>query len=145
MSFSEVFKEIRNKSGETFRSLSEKIDMAHTYINRIEKGETPPSKNFIDKILKVYPEYEKELVQAYLEELLPENIAERVIKDNTLLLKDGTDKALLNYLIENATKEERKAVLELMVLQRELAARKTGTYESRKDELEEIKKEIEKL
>ena len=145
MSFSEILKKIRNENGDTLRSLSEKINMAHTYINRIEKKETPPSKNFLEQILKVYPTHENELVQAYLEELLPENIAEKIIKNNTLLLETGNDKALVNYLMDNSTKEDRKAVLELMVLQRELEARKNGTYENRKAELEEMKKKIEKL
>ena len=145
MSFSEVFKKIRNESGEALRKLADRIDMSHVYISKIEKGETPPSKNFLDKIIKAYPGHEKELVQAYLEELLPEDIADRVIKENTLLLQDDSYKALLNYLIEDSTKEDRKSVLELLVLQRELFARKNGTYKERKEELDAIKKEIEKL
>lgn len=145
MTFSEVFKSIRSEHQETFRSIAEKIGMTHTYVNRIEKGEVPPSKNFLSKIIKLFPEHENELVKSYLEELLPEDIAEKVIKDNTLLLKAGTDKALLDYLISISSQDDIKAVLELMVLQREMEARKNGTYSKRKEEIENMKKEIEKL
>ena len=51
----------------------------------------------------------------------------------------------MRQLLSEATPKDRKAVLELLVLQREVEARKNGTYEERKKELEAIKKEIEKL
>lgn len=143
--FREVLKKIREEKGDSVRSLGEKTEVHFTYISNIERGARPINKDVLSKIIKVYPDKEKELTQAYLEEVLPEGIAEKVFKDNKFLLTEGNDEALLNYLISESTTENRKAVLELMILQREVEARKNGTYEDKKAELEAIKKEIEKL
>lgn len=143
--FREIFKKIREEKGDSVRSLGEKSEVHFTYISNIERGARPINKDVLSKIIKVYPDKERELTQAYLEEVLPESIVKKVLKDKKFLLKDGSDEDLVNYLYSEATPENRKAVLELMILQREVEARKNGTYEERKKELETIKKEIEKL
>lgn len=143
--FREILKKIREEKGDSVRSLGEKSEVHFTYISNIERGARPINKDVLSKIIKVYPDKERELTQAYLEEVLPESIVKKVLKDKKFLLKDGSDEDLVNYLYSEATPENRKAVLELMILQREVEARKNGTYEERKKELETIKKEIEKL
>lgn len=143
--FREILKKIREEKGDSVRSLGEKSEVHFTYISNIERGARPINKDVLSKIIKVYPDKERELTQAYLEEVLPESIVKKVLKDKKFLLKDGRDEDLVNYLYSEATPENRKAVLELMILQREVEARKNGTYEERKKELETIKKEIEKL
>ena len=143
--FREVLKKIREKKGDSIRSLGEKTEIHFTYISNIERGARPVNKEILSKIIKVYPDKERELTQAYLEEVLPDDVAKKVLQDNKFLLEEGNDKELLNYLMADSTAENRKAVLELMILQREVEARKNGTYENRKAELEAIKREIEKL
>lgn len=145
MSFGEILKKIRLKNEDTLRGLGEKLGFSHVYVSQVEKSERPVGKNIFTKVIKIYPEDEAELTQAYLEEVLPEGIVKKVLNDNNALLEKGNDEALLNYLMSESTPENRKAVLELMVLQREVEARKNGTYEERKEELEEIKREIKKL
>lgn len=144
MSFSVELKKIRFSNDDTLRSLAEKVGVSHVYISQIEKGITPPSKNFLEKILAVYPNNEKELIKAYLEEVLPESVSKIVGGENELL-KNDKEQRLLDYLLAQATSKEIKDILELMLLQREMSARKNGTYEERKAELDTIKKEIEKL
>lgn len=143
--FREILKKVREEKGDSVRSLGEKSEVHFTYISNIERGARPINKDVLSKIIKVYPDKERELTQAYLEEVLPESIVKKVLKDKRFLLEDGNDEALINYLYSEATPENRKAVLELMILQKEVEARKNGTYEKRKKELEAIKKEIKKL
>lgn len=144
MSFSVELKKIRFSNNDTLRSLAEKIGVSHVYISQIEKGTTPPSKNFLEKIIAVYPNNEKELIKSYLEEVLPENVS-KIIGEENELLKNNSEQKLIDYLLAQATSKERKDILELMLLQREMSARKNGTYEERKTELDMIKKEIENL
>jgi transcriptional regulator with XRE-family HTH domain len=137
MSFGEVLKKIRTEKNDTVRSLAEKAGISYSFIGRVEKDTAPISRNFVDKIMKVYTDKENELLEAYMETKIPESIS----KKNKNLSKKS-DVILIKHLLSEATP---KAVLELLVLQREVEARKNGTYEKRKDELDAIKKEIEKL
>ena len=143
MSFSVELKKARFANNDSLRSLSEKIGVSHVYINNIEKGTTPPSKNFLEKITDIYPNNKKELVKAYLEDVLPNGMSEMLVEG--AILKDKTEQKLLEYLLSLSTQKERKDLFELMLLQREMQARKNGTYEERKEELETIKKQIEEL
>lgn len=145
MGFGETLSKIRKERNDTLRDLGEKLGVSHVYINNVEKAKTPASKNFFEKVVKCYSENEKELTEAYIEEVLPDDVAKKVLQDNKFLLEEGNDEKLLNYLLAESTAENRKAILELLVLQREVEARTTGTYENKKAELEAIKKEIEKL
>lgn len=83
MRFGEVLKNIRLKKNDSFRKLGAKMDMAFTYIDKIEKGLSPVSKNFFEKIIEVYPEYEAELTAAYLKEVFPETLMKNI---NTKLI-----------------------------------------------------------
>ncbi|MGL5413352.1 helix-turn-helix domain-containing protein [Cetobacterium sp.] len=76
MRFGEVLKNIRLKKNDSFRKLGAKMGTAFTYIDKIEKGISPVSENFFNKIIKVYPEYESELTAAYFKEVLPGTIVE---------------------------------------------------------------------
>lgn len=143
--FSEVLKNIRLKNGDSLRKLAEKTGVVFTYIDKIEKNERPVNKDILEKLLLVYPEHEKEFIQAYLRETLPESIVTKILKNNSLLMEDGTDREFIEYLINNSTLENRKSALELMVLQMEVDARKNGTYKDNKEEFEVLKKKIEKL
>lgn len=140
MSFGEVLKKIRKEKNDTVRSLAEKAGISYSFIGRVEKDSAPVSRNFVDKIMKVYIDKEEELLKAYMETKIPESISEK-----NKILAENNDENLIRQLLSEATPEDRKAVLELLVLQREVEARKNGTYEKRKKELDAIKKEIEKL
>ena len=76
---------------------------------------------------------------------MPEGIGKKALKNPDFILENGNDEDLVNYLYSEATPENRKAILELLVLQMEVEARKKGTYEQDKKEINKIKKEIEKL
>lgn len=140
MSFGKVLKKIRKEKNDTVRSLAEKAGISYSFIGRVEKDSAPVSRNFVDKIIKVYIDREEEILRAYMETKIPESVVEK-----NKILTENRDENLIRQLLSEATPKDRKAVLELLVLQREVEARKNGTYEKRKKELEAIKKEIEKL
>ncbi|WP_336181999.1 XRE family transcriptional regulator [Fusobacterium polymorphum] len=74
MNFGQALKEIRMKNGDSLRKLSEKTDIVFTYIDRLEKGTVPINKNLLEKIIKAYPLYKKQLEKAYLDEIMPESL-----------------------------------------------------------------------
>jgi lexA repressor len=74
MAFGEIFKEIRLKNNDSLRGLGEKIDISFSYIDQIEKGLRPINKDILEKIIKVYPLYKRQLEKAYLDEIMPESL-----------------------------------------------------------------------
>ncbi|WGM54835.1 putative repressor protein CI [Fusobacterium phage vB_FnuS_FNU4] len=74
MSFGKTFKEIRLKNNDSLRGLGEKIDISFSYIDQIEKGLRPINKDILEKFIKVYPLYKKQLERAYLDEIMPESL-----------------------------------------------------------------------
>ena len=74
MNFGQTLKEIRIKNGDSLRKLSEKTDIVFTYIDRLEKGTVPLNKNLLEKTIKAYPLYKKQLEKAYLDEIMPESL-----------------------------------------------------------------------
>ena len=74
MAFGEIFKKIRLKNNDSLRGLGEKIDMSFSYIDQIEKGLRPINKDILEKFIKVYPLYKRQLEKAYLDEIMPESL-----------------------------------------------------------------------
>ena len=61
MSFGKTLKRIRLKHKDSLRGLAKKIDLHFTFIDKVEKGTAPISKNFIENVVAVYPE-EREIL-----------------------------------------------------------------------------------
>ena len=74
MTFGKILKEIRLKNNDSLRGLGEKIDISFSYIDQIEKGLRPINKDILEKFIKVYPLYKKQLEKAYLDEIMPESL-----------------------------------------------------------------------
>lgn len=83
MAFGEIFKEIRLKNNDSLRGLGEKIDISFSYIDQIEKGLRPINKDILEKIIKVYPLYKRQLEKAYFDEIMPESL-----KDSTFNMEE---------------------------------------------------------
>lgn len=99
MSFGEILHKIRKEEDESLRDLSKRVELSHVYISQVEKSERPISKNAFCKILEAYPKHEHKLIQAYLQDVLPESIVTKVLNDTSLILKEGTEQELINYLL----------------------------------------------
>lgn len=103
MRFGDLLKKIRNEKGDSLRVLGEKMDTAFTYIDKIEKGISPVSKNFFEKIVTVYTDYQEEFTEAYLSEVLPTKILEKA-QFKTLSIKKTLTKH--NFKLYSSNSEE---------------------------------------
>lgn len=139
--FGEVLKEIRQKNGDSLRSLGEKIDNNFSYIDRIEKGKVPASKVTLKKILEVYPFEKEELIKAYCDDLLPDEAKKYILKTNDK--NDFMEKLIM--LVKDLEKENKKMVLLGIIEKLEYISLKNGKYELVKNILDEVKEKTENL
>ncbi|CAL7884740.1 hypothetical protein A2U10_01130 [Fusobacterium necrophorum subsp. funduliforme] len=139
MTFGENLKKVRQLHGDSLRKLAEKTDVVFTYIDKIEKGVSPISKNMFEKIIKVYPLQEQTLTKAYLEEVLPE----RILKNIGLKIEDDFLSNMKN-LIKMLDKENQKLAFLYIIERLEFTSMKNGTYDKIKKLLEEVKEKINK-
>lgn len=139
--FGEVLKKIRQKNGDSLRSLGEKIDNNFSYIDRIEKGKVPASKVTLKKLLEVYPFEKEELINAYCDDLLPEEAKRYIENDNN---KDDFMNKIIT-LVKGLEKENKKMVLLGIIEKLEYISLKNGKYDLVKNILNEAKEKTEKL
>lgn len=139
--FGEVLKEIRQKNGDSLRSLGEKIDNNFSYIDRIEKGKVPASKVTLKKLLEVYPLEKEELINAYCDDLLPDEAKKYIAKNNDK--NDFMEKIIM--LVKGLEKENKKMVLLGIIEKLEYISLKNGKYELVKNILNEAKEKTENL
>lgn len=93
MSFGETLKNIRKKHKDSLATLAEKLGVAYSYIDRVEKGSAISEKIFT-KLLEVYQEDEDELNLSYLEKTVPEVILDKLMyKNDKLTVTTPTMKA----------------------------------------------------
>lgn len=141
MKFGEVLKEIRVKHGDSLRGLGEKIDNNFSYIDKVEKGISPISRNLFEKLIKVYPLDKKRLMKAYCDELLPEEVKDYIIP------KEQKENFLgdLFELVKMMDKEQQKIIIFNIIERLEYLSLKDGKFELIKDVLEQAKEKTEKL
>lgn len=138
MKFGEVLKEIRKENGDSLRSLGEKLEVVFTYIDKIEKGNSPISKNMYEKFIKIYPLYKQKLTKAYLEEVLPDSIQ----KDLNLKIEDNFLNDMKS-LIGALDKESQKLAFLYIIERLEVTAIKNGTYDKVKVMLDKAREKVE--
>lgn len=147
MKFGEVLRKIRMEHGDSLRGLAEKTGVYFTYIAKIETGEKAITKEILEKLIKEYPLQKNELIDAYVEELLPDFVLEKIKKvDNDLkAVKNNEEKELYNLLFKGLEAAEQKEILNTLLERLEVLHFKKGTLEKNKKKLEVIKKAIEKI
>jgi transcriptional regulator with XRE-family HTH domain len=141
MKFGEILKEIRIKHGDSLRGLGEKIDNNFSYIDKVEKGVTPISRNLFEKLLKTYPLDKKRLMKAYCDELLPDDVKDYIMP------KEQKENFLgdLFELVKLMDKEQQKIIIFNIIERLEYLSLKDGKFELIKDILEQAKEKTEKL
>ncbi|MCQ9626568.1 LexA family transcriptional regulator [Cetobacterium somerae] len=85
MKFGEVLKKVRKENQDSLYTLAEKLDVSHSYVDKIEKGITPISEKMYTKLIEVYTNNTDELTLAYLEEKLPNPVLEKLVYKNDSL------------------------------------------------------------
>ena len=143
MSFGDILKEVRLKNGDSLRSLGYKLDVAFSYIDNIEKGKRPISKELFEKIISCYPFDKDKLIKAYCDEMLPNSIKESFSNAN----KDEKKDLLLDIflLMKNFDIDTKKNIMNSIVKELEYITLKQGKYEKAEKIFEEIKDKIKKL
>lgn len=82
MEFGELLKKIRKKNQDSLYTLGEKLEVSHTFVDKIEKGLSPISEKVFNKLIDIYFDDVDELTLAYLEEKLPNQILEKLVYKN---------------------------------------------------------------
>ena len=136
MNFGKTLKEIRLKNNYSLRGLADKIGISFSYLNKIERGETPINKNVFEKIISFFP-LEKDLfIKSYINEFLPTNIN----------LDDFVNAEEIYFkFLKSLDLEERKNIYSVILEKVELISLKNGSYEDKKEEIEKAKNLISQL
>ena len=141
MSFGIVLKNVRKQNGDSLRGLADKINLAFTFIDKVEKGLNPPSENMITRLLKVYPLQKKILSKAYAENELPEDVLKELNFGN--ITEDFLDSIL--GLVKTLDREEQKNILNTILERIEYMSFKSGNYDKVKEMINEAKEKINEL
>ncbi|MEZ7716374.1 helix-turn-helix transcriptional regulator [Leptotrichia wadei] len=141
MSFGIVLKNVRKQNGDSLRGLADKINLAFTFIDKVEKGLNPPSENMITRLLKVYPLQKKILSKAYAENELPEDVLKELNFGN--ITEDFLDSIL--GLVKTLDTEEQKNILNTILERIEYMSFKSGNYDKVKEMINEAKEKINEL
>ena len=141
MSFGIVLKNVRKQNGDSLRGLADKINLAFTFIDKVEKGLNPPSENMITRLLQVYPLQKKILSKAYAENELPEDVLKELNFGN--ITEDFLDSIL--GLVKTLDTEEQKNILNTILERIEYMSFKSGNYDKVKEMINEAKEKINEL
>lgn len=142
MSFGIVLKNVRKQNGDSLRGLADKINLAFTFIDKVEKGLNPPSENMITRLLKVYPLQKKKILsKAYAENELPEDVLKELNFGN--ITEDFLDSIL--GLVKTLDTEEQKNILNTILERIEYMSFKSGNYDKVKEMINEAKEKINEL
>lgn len=136
--FGELLKKIRAEKGLSLRDLSAETGISFSFIGKVEKGLVPASENFLEKIVEYFPLYKDELVNAYTKTYISNIVLEN-------LKKNVEKSSIIERFFEKLSVEDKKELLKSMVDKLEFQSYKKGTIEEDREELEIIRKEIEKL
>lgn len=136
--FGELLKKIRTEKGLSLRDLSAETGISFSFIGKVEKGLVPASENFLEKIIEYFPLYKDEFVSAYSKTYISDIVLEN-------LKKNVEKRSIIEIFFEKLSVEDKKELLKNMVDKLEFQSYKKGTIEEDREELEIIRKEIEKL
>lgn len=138
MKFGELLKKIRTENNLSLRKLGEETEINFSFIDKVEKNLVPASENFLEKMIEYFPLHKNELVdsytQTYISDIILENLQKKVEKNS-----------IFEMFFKKLSVEDRKEILKNIVDKLEFQSYKKGTIEEDKEELEVIRKEIEKL
>lgn len=148
MSFGEKLKSIRQKEGDSLRGLAEKTGITFSYIDKIEKGERPANSEILEKVVREYPLYRKELIKEYTNEYIPSFIVDELKQNDevvTTSIKNLEPTDVFNIFFKRLGVEDRKELLNNILDKLEFRSYKAGTIEEDKEELDLIRKKIDEL
>ena len=148
MSFNEMMKKVRLEAGDSLRGLADKTGINFSYIDKIERGTRPANFDVLEKLIETYPNKKDILLREYINEYIPNFLLEE-LKENsdivTSAIKNLDTQSVFEMFFQRLSVEDRKELLKNIVDKLEFQSYKKGTIEEDREELEVIRKEIEKL
>ena len=148
MSFNEMMKKVRLEAGDSLRGLSDKTGINFSYIDKIERGTRPANFDVLEKLIETYPNKKDILLREYINEYIPNFLLEG-LKENsdivTSAIKNLDTQSVFQILFKILILPDSKELLKNIVDKLEFQSYKKGTIEEDREELEVIRKEIEKL
>lgn len=125
MEINELVKMIREKNQYTYGEFSKKTGVSSGFLSNVEKGRKKVSKKLYGNLVKLFPEYKKELDKAYMEQVLP-----KIIK---------YDINTSNKKIPSSNLKEENAVDYVVLPLYGMASAGSGQINYMEDKIEEIK------
>ena len=90
LSFAEVLRKIRVEEKDSYRSLSKKTGITHSYFDKIERGVSPINAKILEALIQVYPHHKTELVEAYCKTTIPKFVFDTIC-DSKIIEKGSVD------------------------------------------------------
>ncbi|MDD7261634.1 MAG: helix-turn-helix transcriptional regulator [Fusobacterium mortiferum] len=148
MTFGEVLKKIRTDKQMSLRDLGKELDLSFTFVDKVEKGISPASENFLEKVLECFPLHRKELIEAYTKDYIPTVVIDELKKKDevvTQAIKNIDVETVFKLFFEKLSVEDRKELLTNILDKFEIKSYKQGTIEEDREEIELIREKIKEL
>ena len=103
MTIDKLIEKIRTEHGYSFGIMGEKVGFSKAMMEAVEKKKSPVSRNVLEGLIKAFPIYENQLIKAYLNQFLREDLQERISVGNLKRVEKEADKyKLKTYLFQSA-------------------------------------------
>lgn len=148
MTFGEVLKKIRTDKQMSLRDLGKELDLSFTFVDKVEKGISPASENFLEKVLECFPLHRKELIEAYTKDYIPTVVIDELKKKDEVItqaIKNIDVETVFKLFFEKLSVEDRKELLTNILDKFEIKSYKQGTIEEDREEIELIREKIKEL
>lgn len=147
MKFGELLKKIRTDKQMSLRELGKELDVSFTFVDKVEKGVSPASVNFLEKVLNYFPLQKKELIEAYTKEYVPAVVVEELKKDDLIkdAIKNLDSQLVFDMFFKNLNVEERKELFTDLLEKFEYKSFKDGTIEKNREKINLIREKIKNL
>lgn len=148
MKFGELLKKIRTDKQMSLRELGKELDVSFTFVDKVEKGVSPASVNFLEKVLNYFPLQKKELIEAYTKEYVPAVVIEELKKKDEVVteaIKSLDSQLVFDMFFKNLNVEERKELFTDLLEKFEYKSFKDGTIEKNREKINLIREKIKNL
>lgn len=148
MKFGELLKKIRTDKQMSLRELGKELDVSFTFVDKVEKGVSPASVNFLEKVLNYFPLQKKELIEAYTKEYVPAVVIEELKKKDEVVaeaIKSLDSQLVFDMFFNNLNVEERKELFTDLLEKFEYKSFKDGTIEKNREKINLIREKIKNL
>ena len=103
MTIDKLIKKIRTEHGYSFGDMGEKVGFSKAMMEAVEKKKSPVSRNVLEGLIKTFPIYENQLIKAYLNQFLREDLQEKISVGSLKRVEKETDRYKLKiYLFQSA-------------------------------------------